>query len=96
MQYALTIEEYITVFLVGKKMFCNLPCLNKIRKKDPYTKICLVHIHTAAHDGLIRHFGASVLIEFDRKKPPRVEDPENYLLPPVIIGAPHVIASKTN
>ena len=93
MQYAL--GEYILVFLVGKKMFCALPCLNKIRKKDPYTKICLLHIHTA-QNGLIRHFGASVLIGFDRKKPPRVEAPENYLLPCVIIGAPHVIASKTN
>lgn len=92
MQYALTIGEYIIVFLVAKKMFCNLPCL---RKKDPYTKICLLHIHTAKN-GLIRHFGASVLIGFDRKKPPRVEAPENYLLPCVIIGAPHVISSKTN
>ena len=95
MQYALTIGQYIIVFLVAKKMFCNLPCLNKIRKKDPYTKICLLHSHTA-QNGLIRHFGASVLIGFDRKKPPRVEAPENYLLPCVIIGAPHVISSKTN
>ena len=80
------------VFLVGKKMVCNLPCLNTIRD-----------IHTLKY-GIVSSTQHTMWIDltfvskcFNRIWLQKASlSSENYLLPHVIIGSPYVRVSKTN
>lgn len=95
MQYTMTMNKCKIVFLVGKKMVCNLPCLNMIRDIQWILSIHYNMVSSTQHTMWIDLTFVSKC--FNRIWLQKASlSSENYLLPHVIIGSPYVRVSKTN